>query len=51
MFSGGVGDFCLRREGWKLSAEEDKEKKVKEKEKRTQADDRRHAVLTEACLR
>lgn len=48
--SAGSWRFCLGREGWKRSAEEDEEKKVKKKEKRTQADDRKDAVLSEACV-
>lgn len=40
--------LCLGREGWKFSAEEDEERKIKETEKRTQAEnpkDRAPATL------
>ena len=33
--SPGRRRFCLGRAGWKFSAEEDEEKKIKEAEKRT----------------
>ena len=46
----GSWRFCSGKEVWKLSAEEDEEENVKDKETRTQADDRRDAVLTEECL-
>lgn len=48
--SAGNWRFCLGREGWQHSAEEDKENKIKKIEKRTQADDRKGAILSEACV-
>lgn len=46
----GSWRFCFGRERWKYSAEEDKEKKVKKIKEKTQADDRKDTILSEACV-